>query len=76
MAFEKQTENLHEQEDLYKQEKEKNRQSKMRIVQLENEISARIEDVNKYFISKDKLSDIILFSDEHGAIEKIKAMIF
>lgn len=43
--------------DLYKQEKEKNRQSKMRIVQLENEITARIEDVNKYFISKDKIKE-------------------
>lgn len=35
--------------------KEKNRQSKMRIVQLENEITARIEDVNKYFTPNDKI---------------------
>ena len=31
----------------------------MRIVQLENEITARIEDVNKYFISKDKMKEKI-----------------
>ena len=35
--------------------KEKNRQSKMRIVQLENEITARIEDVNQYYTSNDKI---------------------
>lgn len=35
--------------------KEKNRQGKMRIVQLENEITARIEDVNKYFTPNDKI---------------------
>lgn len=45
--------------DLYNKEKEKNRQSKMRIVQLENEITARIEDVNKYFVSKDKIKEKI-----------------
>ena len=45
--------------DLYNKEKEKNRQSKMRIVQLENEITARIEDINKYFISKDKIKEKI-----------------
>lgn len=45
--------------DLYQKEKEKNRQSKMRIVQLEKEIDARIEDVNKYFISKDKIREKI-----------------
>lgn len=44
--------------DLYNKEKEKNRQGKMRIVQLENEITARIEDVNKYFISKDKIKEL------------------
>ena len=35
--------------------KEKNRQSKMRIVQLENEITARIEDVNQYYTPNDKI---------------------
>ena len=35
--------------------KEKNRQGKMRIVQLENEITLRIEDVNQYYIPKDKI---------------------
>lgn len=39
--------------------KEKNRQSKMRIVQLENEITARIEDVNKYFTPNDKIKEKI-----------------
>lgn len=41
--------------DLYNIEKEKNRQSKMRIVQLEKEIDARIEDVNTYYINKDEI---------------------
>lgn len=42
-------------EEKLKQEKEKNRQSKMRIVQLEKEIDTRIEDVNTYYISKNKI---------------------
>lgn len=45
--------------DLYIIEKEKNRQNKMRIVQLENEITARIEDLNNYYISKDKIREKI-----------------
>ena len=35
--------------------KEKNRQEKIRIVQLENEITARIEDVNQYYTPNDKI---------------------
>ena len=53
--------------DLYQKEKEKNRQSKMRIVQLENEITARIEDVNKYFISKDEIRKLL---EEKGILEE------
>lgn len=39
--------------------KEKNRQSKMRIVQLENEITARIEDVNQYYTPNEKIKEEI-----------------
>ena len=41
--------------------KEKNRQGKMRIVQLENEITARIEDVNQYYTPNDKIKAKIEF---------------
>lgn len=54
--------------------KEKNRQEKMRIVQLENEITARIEDVNKYFTPNDKIKakiEDILNSENSEAIEKL-----
>ena len=46
--------------------KEKNRQGKMRIVQLENEITARIEDVNKYFTPNDKIKAKIEEYDDKG----------
>lgn len=39
----------------YETEKEKNRQGKMRIAQLKNEITARIEDVNQYYTPNGKI---------------------
>ena len=45
--------------------KEKNRQSKMRIVQLENEITARIEDVNQYYTPNDKIKAKIDYLLKH-----------
>lgn len=39
----------------YEKEKEKNRQGKMRIAQLKNEITARIEDVNQYYTPNGKI---------------------
>ena len=39
----------------YETEKEKNRQGKMRIAQLKNEITTRIEDVNQYYTPNDKI---------------------
>lgn len=43
----------------YETEKEKNRQGKMRIAQLKNEITARIEDVNQYYTPNGKIKDKI-----------------
>ena len=47
-AYEKEKDKIKKQSKEIEELKEKNRQGKMRIVQLENEITARIEDVNKY----------------------------
>ena len=58
--------------DLYNAEKEKNRQCKMRIEQLENEITARIEDANKNFISKDKIKRMLKELKEITYIEHIE----
>lgn len=60
--------------DLYIIEKEKNRQNKMRIVQLENEITARIEDINKDFISKDKIREA-LGIEEDVSEEKLLSLL-
>lgn len=53
--------------------KEKNRQGKMRIVQLENEITARIEDVNKYFTPNDKIKAKIEVLDKAIAVNRNSA---